>query len=79
MLESHTDVTTLIRGNKIRLDELSHDEIGDDHLVHGHRYPACAKMPSPFPTKKRWTKLPTTLEKSCTPLASTSQTTASRV
>ena len=35
MLESHTDVTTLIRGNKIRLDELSHDEIGDDHLYTG--------------------------------------------
>jgi len=35
MLDSHTDVTTLIRGNKIRLDELSHDEIGDDHLYTG--------------------------------------------
>lgn len=35
MLETQTDVSELIRGNKIRLTELSSDEIGDDHLYTG--------------------------------------------
>ena len=35
MLDSHTDVSTLIHGNKIRLHDLSHEEIGDDHLYTG--------------------------------------------
>ncbi|MBK7220069.1 MAG: GTP cyclohydrolase I FolE [Saprospiraceae bacterium] len=35
MLETQTDVSELIRGNKIRLTELSSEEIGDDHLYTG--------------------------------------------
>ncbi len=35
MLDSFTDVSTLIHGNKIRLHDLSHEEIGDDHLYTG--------------------------------------------
>ena len=68
MLDSHTDVTTLIRGNKIWPDELSHDEIGDDHLYTGIDTP-CAKIYSALPTKKKMDKIAYHFEKSCIPLA----------
>ena len=35
MINTQTDVTELIRGSKIRLTDLSHDEIGDDHMYTG--------------------------------------------
>lgn len=35
MINTQTDVTELIRGSKIRLTDLSHDEIGDDHIYTG--------------------------------------------
>lgn len=35
MINTQTDVSALIRGSKIRLTDLSHDEIGDDHMYTG--------------------------------------------
>ncbi len=35
MINTQTDVTEHIRGSKIRLTDLSHDEIGDDHMYTG--------------------------------------------
>lgn len=39
MFETQSDVSALIRGNKIKLTEFSHDEIGEEHLYTGIETP----------------------------------------